>query len=54
MGPPPPPAPERPPGTTDRTVSVILPTIDRYPYLEPLLHQLADQTARPHQVLIVY
>ena len=45
--------PERPPGAADRTVSVILPTIDRYPYLEPLLHQLAAQTTRPHQVLIV-
>lgn len=38
---------------TDRTVSVVLPTIDRYAYLEPLLHQLAGQTVRPHQVLIV-
>jgi GT2 family glycosyltransferase len=45
--------PERPPGAADRTVSVILPTIDRYPYLVPLLHQLAAQTTRPHQVLIV-
>ena len=45
--------PGRPPGATDRTVSVALPTIDRYPYLEPLLHQLAAQTTRPHQVLIV-
>lgn len=40
-------------GDTQRTVSVILPTIDRYSYLEPLLHQLSGQTRPPHQVLIV-
>jgi GT2 family glycosyltransferase len=44
--------PARPPGRTDRTVSVIVPTIDRYPYLEPLLHQLAGQTVGPHQVIV--
>lgn len=37
----------------DRTVSVILPTVDRYSYLEPLLHQLAEQTVAPHEVIIV-
>lgn len=40
-------------GSTDRTVSVIVPTVDRYPYLEPLLHQLADQTVAAHQVIVV-
>jgi GT2 family glycosyltransferase len=40
-------------GRTDRTVSVVVPTIDRYPYLEPLLHQLAAQTVAPHEVLVV-
>lgn len=40
-------------GDTSRTVSVILPTINRYPYLVPLLEQLDRQTRRPHQVLIV-
>lgn len=39
-------------GDTSRTVSVIVPTIDRYSYLEPLLHQLAAQTVAPHQVII--
>jgi len=49
----------RPPGPiideagVDRTVSVILPTVDRYSYLEPLLHQLAEQTVAPHEVIIV-
>lgn len=40
-------------GTTDRSVSVILPTIDRYSFLVPLLGQLASQTVMPHEVLIV-
>lgn len=44
--------PERPAGETARTVSVIVPTIDRYAYLEPLLHQLAGQSVPPHQVMI--
>ena len=39
-------------GDTSRTVSVIMPTIDRYAYLEPLLHQLAAQTVSPHEVII--
>jgi GT2 family glycosyltransferase len=43
---------ERAPGSSDRKVSVIVPTIDRYAYLEPLLHQLAAQRVRPHEVII--
>lgn len=43
---------DRAPGSVDRTVSVIIPTIDRYAYLEPLLHQLAAQTMAPHQVIV--
>ena len=39
-------------GDTTRTVSVIVPTIDRYAYLEPLLRQLAAQTSPPHEVII--
>lgn len=46
-------APGRKPGTTDRSVSVILPTVDRYRYLETVLHQLAGQTQPPHQVIVV-
>lgn len=41
------------PGPPDRTVSVVVPTVDRYPYLEPLLHQLAAQTTPVHEVVVV-
>lgn len=41
------------PAGRDRTVSVIVPTVDRYPYLVPLLHQLAAQTVAPHEVIVV-
>ena len=40
-------------GRTDRTVAVILPTIERYRYLEVVLRQLAGQTVHPTEVLIV-
>ncbi len=43
----------RPQGSTDRRITVVLPTVDRYPTLVPLLGQLATQTVRPHEVLIV-
>jgi GT2 family glycosyltransferase len=43
--------PQRP-GAPDRTVSVIVPTVDRYPYLEVLLHQLAAQRTAPHEVVV--
>ncbi len=45
--------PHRSGGSTDRTVSVILPTIDRYSYLESLLRQLETQTVAPTEVVIV-
>jgi GT2 family glycosyltransferase len=45
--------PARPPGRTDRRVSVIVPTIDRYPYLLPLLTQLGRQTVPVHEVIVV-
>ena len=41
------------PAGRGRTVSVIMPTIDRYPYLVPLLHQLAGQSVAPHEVIVV-
>jgi GT2 family glycosyltransferase len=44
--------PVRPVGRTDRTVTVIVPTLDRYAFLEPLLHQLAAQTFPPHEVIV--
>lgn len=34
-------------------VSVLIPTLDRYPYLETLLGQLQRQTVPPHQVIVV-
>ena len=40
----------RPP---DPSVTVLIPTVDRYPYLEKLLEQLSNQTTRPLEVLIV-
>lgn len=43
----------RPPGSTARRITVVLPTVDRYPTLVPLLGQLASQTVPPHEVLIV-
>lgn len=46
-------SPAREPGDPRRPVTVVLPTIDRYPYLEPLLHQLAAQSVPPHQVVVV-
>lgn len=43
----------RPTGDPSRSVSVILPTVDRYSYLEPLLDQLSHQTRPPHEVIVV-
>lgn len=39
-------------GALDRTVSVIVPTVDRYPYLDVLLQQLRAQTVPVHEVLV--
>lgn len=47
----PPPAPPAPDGGP--TVSVVVPTVDRYPWLAPLLDQLAVQTRPPLEVLVV-
>ncbi len=38
---------------TRRTVTVLIPTVDRYPYLEQLLEQLGRQTVRPLEVIVV-
>lgn len=35
-----------------KTVSVLAPTLDRYPYLEEELRELNEQTILPHEVLI--
>lgn len=34
-------------------VSVLLPTLGRYPYLRKALSDVADQTVRPHEVIVV-
>lgn len=34
-------------------VSVLIPTLDRYPYLRPLLDQLGRQTIKPHEIIVV-
>jgi glycosyltransferase involved in cell wall biosynthesis len=34
-------------------VSVLIPTLDRYPYLRPLLDQLRRQTIKPHEIIVV-
>jgi GT2 family glycosyltransferase len=47
----PPPAPASP--DAGRRVSVIIPTVDRYPWLERVLADLAAQTVPPGEVLVV-
>jgi glycosyltransferase involved in cell wall biosynthesis len=37
----------------DARVTILIPTVDRYPYLETLLTQLADQTIKPVEIIIV-
>lgn len=46
---------EREPVAVDRDarISVVLPTLGRYELLRPLLAQLADQTIRPVEILVV-
>lgn len=39
--------------SSDAAVSVLIPTIDRYPYLHKVLDQLENQTHRPHEVIVV-
>lgn len=34
-------------------VSVLIPTVNRYPYLKVLLTQLRNQTVKPHEILII-
>lgn len=35
------------------TVSVLIPTVNRYPYLRTLLDQLRRQTVKPHEIIII-
>lgn len=37
----------------DGSVTVLIPTVDRYPYLRTVLRQLAEQTVAPLEVLVV-
>ena len=46
-------APEGVPGDPAARVTVLVPTVGRYPYLEELLVQLDTQTRRPDEVLVV-
>lgn len=41
------------PAPADLAVSVVIPTIDRYPWLATVLAHLAVQTMAPHEVLVV-
>lgn len=47
--------PVRASGSAKRSeaVTVLIPTVDRYPYLETLLDQLRRQTVMPHEIVIV-
>lgn len=40
-------------GQSPAKVTVLVPTVDRYPYLRTLMRQLAVQTAPPHEVIVV-
>ena len=37
----------------DARVTVLIPTLDRYPYLRVLLHQLRRQTVQPHEIIVI-
>ncbi len=46
--------PSFPPATIPSgSVSVLIPTLDRYPYLEVLLGQLRDQTQPPYEIIVI-
>ncbi|HVO72020.1 MAG TPA: glycosyltransferase family A protein, partial [Aggregatilineaceae bacterium] len=45
-------AAETPPGVQAR-VTVLVPTVDRYPYLRVLLKQLRQQTVAPHEIIVI-
>lgn len=48
------PEPEEPPALPDDArVTVLIPTVERYPYLRVLLEQLREQTVPPHEIIIV-
>ena len=53
---PPPYRPERSFGTPDlksARVTVLIPTLNRYPYLHVVLENLRTQTVRPHEIIII-
>lgn len=41
------------PATFGGTVSIVIPTLDRYPYLHKLLSQLRNQSVKPIEILVV-
>ena len=46
-------APPKAPAATKGRVSVLIPTLDRYSYLERVLEPLLEQSIAPHEVLVV-
>ncbi len=44
---------EAEPATFGRNVSIVIPTLDRYPYLHKLLSQLRNQTVKPIEILVI-
>jgi Glycosyl transferase family 2 len=40
-------------GIFAETVSIVIPTLDRYPYLRKLLSQLRNQTVKPIEILVI-
>jgi GT2 family glycosyltransferase len=41
------------PDLANAKVTVLIPTIDRYPYLHTVLENLREQTVRPHEIIII-
>jgi Glycosyl transferase family 2 len=44
---------EAEPATFGGNVSIVIPTLDRYPYLHKLLSQLRNQTVKPIEILVI-
>ncbi len=44
---------EMPLGNEKSRISVLIPTLERYPYLRTLLRQLGEQSCPPHEILVI-
>ena len=42
-----------PPAPPSAKVTVLIPTVERYPYLRKLLEQIRTQTVKPHEIIVV-